>query len=180
MTIRRAALYVVGGTLLLAYLAAADNSPARHSGQPRDDSARRTAQAQPDALAADVRAQAVKLRDRLATAPAPDAHGRNPFGFGAPSEPHAVGAPRGVRAATIENAPAPVPPDPPLTLMGVAEDAPAGKVQRTAIIGGTGDELYMVTEGDSVAGRYQVTAIGADIVELKDLQTGGYRRLAMR
>ena len=40
-----------------------------------------------------------------------------------------------------------------------------------------GDALYMVIAGQAVADRYQVTAIGADAVELKDLVTGGYRRL---
>ena len=180
MTIRRAAVYVLGGTLLLAYFAAADSSPTQLESPPRDLSARRAAQPRPDALAADVRAQAIKLRDRLASAPAPAVRGRNPFGFGAPPETHPTDVARSVHAATIENTPIAPPPDPTLTLMGVAEDAANGKIRRTAIIGGTGDALYMVVEGESVAGRYQVTAIGADIVELKDLQTGGYRRLAMR
>jgi hypothetical protein len=38
----------------------------------------------------------------------------------------------------------------------------------------------MVTAGESFADRYQVNTIGADEIELKDLVTGGYRRLALR
>jgi len=67
-----------------------------------------------------------------------------------------------------------------LSLMGIAEDATQEGPHRTAVIGGTGDALYMVTEGQSFADRYEVTAISADAIELKDLVTGGYRRLALR
>jgi hypothetical protein len=35
-------------------------------------------------------------------------------------------------------------------------------------------------EGQAFAGRYRVTKIGADAVELEDLLTGGFRRLALR
>ena len=51
---------------------------------------------------------------------------------------------------------------------------------RTAVIVGPSDELFMVTEGQEVAGRYRVSAIGADAVELKDPATGAVRRLILR
>ena len=180
MTTRRAAVYVVGGTLLLAYLAAADSEP-RQLEPPARESVRAVPRDMPptDPIAADVRAQAAKLRARLAAAPVPAVHGRNPFGFAPAPDTHPVGSSRGARAAVVDAAPLPLP-DPELTLMGSAEDTPNGKVQRTAIIGGASDTLYLVKEGESVADRYRVTAIGPDIVELKDLLTGGYRRLAMR
>ncbi len=180
MTMRRAALYGIGGTLLLAYLAAADSEP-RQLAPPVRESARHTPQEMGpvDPLAANIRAQAAKLRERLAAAPLPDVHGRNPFGFAPAPEPHPGAAPRGTHAAAVDAASLP-PPDPELTLMGVAEDTPNGEVKRTAIIGGANDALYMVVQGQTVADRYRVTAIGPDIVELKDLLTGGYRRLAMR
>jgi hypothetical protein len=180
MTTRRAALYAVGGTLLLAYLAAADSGMPQLEPSVRD-SARHTPQefAPPDPIAENVRAQAATLRERLAAAPVPDIHGRNPFGFAPAPDAHPGAALRSARAAVADGAPLP-PPDPQLILMGVAEDTPDGKVTRTAIIGGAADALYVVIEGENVAGRYRVTAVGPDIVELRDLLTGGYRRLAMR
>jgi hypothetical protein len=38
----------------------------------------------------------------------------------------------------------------------------------------------MVTEGQPVGDRYKVTKIGADAVELEDILTKAYRRLALR
>ena len=38
----------------------------------------------------------------------------------------------------------------------------------------------MVTEGQLVIDRYKVTKIGADAVELEDIFTHAYRRIAMR
>jgi hypothetical protein len=64
--------------------------------------------------------------------------------------------------------------------MGIAEETTAAGPRRTAIIGGDGDTIFMVVEGESVAGRYKVTKIGADAVELEDQTTKGYRRLALR
>jgi hypothetical protein len=64
--------------------------------------------------------------------------------------------------------------------MGIAEDTTPQGVQRTAIISGDGDALFMVTEGQSVGERYKVTKIGADAVELEDLVTHAYRRIALR
>jgi len=37
-----------------------------------------------------------------------------------------------------------------------------------------------VTEGQAIGDRYKVTKIGADAVELEDLLTKAYRRLALR
>jgi len=80
-----------------------------------------------------------------------------------------------------EPPPAPVAPPPlPLILMGIAEQPSASGAQRTAILGGSGDEIYMVTVGQTIAARYTVTAVGVDAIELKDLSTGGLRRLALR
>jgi hypothetical protein len=86
-----------------------------------------------------------------------------------------------VRAAVVEEAPAAfVPPAPALTLMGIAEEAIVGGIRRTAVIGGDGDAIFMVTEGEPVGDRYKVTRIGADAVELEDLVTKAYRRIALR
>ena len=64
--------------------------------------------------------------------------------------------------------------------MGIAEDTSPTGPRRTAIIAGEADALFMVTEGQLVAGRYKVSRIGADAVELEEIGTHGYRRLALR
>jgi Tfp pilus assembly protein PilP len=128
--------------------------------------------AQLDAVMSNVQSQASRLRQRMASAPAPQAPFRNPFVF-------AERQIRPVATARREPALAPlelVPPDePPLDLLGVAEEG----ATRTAMIG-MGDELLMVTVGHEVAGRYRVAAVGPDVVELKDLATGATRRLALK
>jgi Tfp pilus assembly protein PilP len=64
--------------------------------------------------------------------------------------------------------------------MGIAEEMAPDGPRRTAVIGGEGDAIHMVVEGQTIGDRYKVTKIGADAVELEDLQTHGYRRIAMR
>jgi len=65
--------------------------------------------------------------------------------------------------------------EPDLVLLGVAQE---GSV-RTAMIG-SGDQLLMATEGETVVGRYRIAKIGPDAVELIDLGTGATRRLSLR
>jgi hypothetical protein len=121
----------------------------------------------------------------MAQAPVPSANPRNPFSFGAPPRAARVGD-RGVHAAVTPDesvlfAQSPPPaPLPVFTLMGIAEESSANGPRRTAVIGGEGDAIYMVREGQTIGDRYKVSKIGADAVELEDLQTHGYRRLAMR
>ena len=177
MTSRIAAVYGIGGVLLVACLAAA-NMP-----QDADDAAPRTARAPhpagPDALAREVGVQATRLHARMAQAPIPGTNSRNPFAF---NVTHATRPESALVHATAVDEPAPVftAPLPPLTLMGVAEDTTPAGPKRTAVIGGDGDAIYMVSEGDAVGDRYRVTRIGADAVELEDVLTKGYRRLALR
>lgn len=131
-----------------------------------------------DALAADVQAQAGRLQERLATAPSPRMGDRNPFNFAARSERRSVAAHAPAPAAFP--APAPEVREPALDLIGLAESTTADVVVRTAMITGGYGELMMVTVGQRILGRYDVTAVGADAVELKDLQTGETRRLALK
>jgi hypothetical protein len=70
--------------------------------------------------------------------------------------------------------------EPELTLIGVAEQPTAAGLVRTAMIAGPGDELLMVVEGQQIGGRYRVSAVGADAVELQDLATGATRRLVLK
>lgn len=175
MTPRRSAMYLTGGALLVAWLAAANMpGPAAPAPRPR-------AQVEapgPDAIALDVSAQASRLRQRMSQAPAPHPDVRNPFAFGAPPRPHRASA-EAPAPAVVEAAPA-LPAPPALTLMGIAEESTAQGIRRTAVIGGDGETLFLVLEGQSVGDRYKVTRIGADAVELEDVITKAYRRLALR
>ncbi len=176
MTPRVAAVYGVGGMLLIACLAAA-NMP-QDTAETPSPLVRAPRAATPDVLAAEVSVQAARLHDAMSQAPAPGLSPRNPFAFNA-SASHAQPA---TAHAAVADEPAPVfaTPLPPLLLMGVAEETTLKGPRRTAIIGGEADTIYMVAEGEAVGERYRVTKIGADAVELEDVITKAYRRLALR
>ena len=178
MTSAKVAAYGVGAAVLVGCLAAA-NMP---SGEPSPaERAARPAPAGPAALAGEVSAQAARLQKRMAQAPVPDSSVRNPFAFGIPPRRAESNSGMARAAAAPEEPPAPyVPPLPALTLMGIAEEASGAGPKRTAVISGDGDAIYMVEEGQPVGTRYRVTKIGADAVELEDLLTKGYRRIALR
>jgi hypothetical protein len=171
----RAAAYLGGTLLLVAWLASAAGVVRRQPGtqivRPRPEAV------QLDALATDVQSQAVRLRTRLAAAPAPQMPLRNPFMFAASAAPvRRAAAPVEPRLQT----PVPDVPELALELAGVAEQNTDAGVKRTAMIAAPADQFYMVTEGQELAGRYRVSAVGADAVELQDLVTGATRRLALR
>lgn len=179
MTARKAVFVGAGMALLASYFAMA-NMPSQDL-EPAPERPARAAVA-PGALAAEVSSQAARLQARMAQAPLPESSPRNPFSFGA--APHAA-EPRTVRAAVAplgdESPAAPLAPPPPvLTLMGIAEEATPDGPRRTAVIGGEGDHLFMVGEGDLLGGAYKVKKIGVDAVELEDLTTKAFRRLALR
>jgi hypothetical protein len=175
MTPKKVAVYLGAGTVLAAWLATAANvdqtpeppivpAPVQTSGT--------------ETLAEEVQAQAGRLRDRLAAAPAPQQPARNPFAFA--QKP--VRAARSAAAAP-SSAPAPLQPivtEPVLALIGLAEDeSPEGPVRTAIISTGTG-ELFFVKAGELIGARYRVQRIGADALELIDLTTGAVRRLALR
>jgi hypothetical protein len=182
MTAGRLAALLLGAAVCGAWLASAAGVT-RQARLAR--STPRQAQApQLDALTADVQAQAGRLRERLAQAPAPREVQRNPFRFADRAAPTIRRAPR---SAVREPAPTPeavdVAPEirePALQLIGVAENASKAGVVRTAMIAGGYNELMMVTTGQKILGRYEVVAVGADAVELKDVQTGAIRRLILQ
>ncbi len=150
----------------------------RQAGQART-TPRQIEAAQFDALAADMQTQAGRLRERLAQAPAPTEAIRNPFRF-ADRRPPAVRAGRAV-LPVAEAAPAlPEIREPVLQLIGVAETNTKDGRVRTAMITGGHSELMMVTAGQRILGRYDVVAVGADAVELKDLETKAVRRLILQ
>jgi hypothetical protein len=125
-----------------------------------------------DALASTVQSQALRLRQRLAVAPAPRATIRNPFEF-VVLQPRPAASIRTPAASALPIAD--VPPEPNLVLIGLAEDGST----RTAMIE-SGDELVMAIEGQTIVSRYRVVKIGADAIELADLVTGTTRRLFLR
>lgn len=179
MTLRRAATYGGLGTLVAAYLAAANSSPVQNGDAVRERSMHASATSGTQSIVSDVQAQAARLRARMQQAPVPEKNPRNPFAF---AEIAPKPRPADVVRATVADAPVvdPVPAVPALSLLGMAEDATPQGVRRTAVIGGAADAVYMVTEGETLIGRYRVSRIGADAVELDDLLTHGLRRLAMR
>jgi len=178
MSSKSAAVYASCGAILVACLAAA-NMPSQDPDADMTHAAR-VPRMHPDAIAADVQTQAARLHERMAEAPTPSAAVRNPFAFGASRIQHAPRTSDVVQAAVAVDAAAVLTPVPALLLMGIAEETSAAGPRRTAIIGGDGDAIFMVVEGDSVAGRYKVTKIGGDAVELEDQTTKAYRRLALR
>ena len=169
MTPARAAAYLVGALLLAAWLASAAGVGRPHlEGVPR-----RSADAmQLDTVALGVQSQAARLRQRLAVAPAPRAPIRNPFTFAAREPVPVASRPQALAMPVAADPPLP---EPELVLLGVAEEGSA----RTAMIG-SGDELLMATEGQTLAGRYRVAKVSADAIELVDLVTGATRRLFLK
>jgi len=124
-----------------------------------------------DALASDVQSQALRLRQRLAAAPAPRVTIRNPFEFVAVQPPPSAS----IRTPAPSAPPVLAPPEPNLVLIGVAEEG----TTRTAMIE-SGDELVMAIEGQTIVSRYRVVQVGADAIELIDLVTGTTRRLFLK
>lgn len=115
--------------------------------------------------AEDLNMLAERLRERTqAVAPRPST--RNPFRFNA----RAVQMPgRATPSVAPDVLPAnPVAPPPlPLSLAGIAENKTLQGVRRSAVLTING-EIYLVGEGDSVAGRYTVIAVDPEAVVLRD------------
>lgn len=168
--------YIGGAVVLAAWMASAASTGVPQEPQP---AVRPVATSGTEQLAADVQAQSARLRQRLASAPVPREPTRNPFVFG---EREAVRTRVASSRPVVmpEPAAAPAPVEPALVLIGIAGQHSASGIVRTAMIVGPGEELYMVAEGQPLAGRYMVAAISADAVELKDTTTGFTRRLALR
>jgi len=177
MTLRRATLYVGGGSLLVAWFSSAASLSMRTP--PRADGTPQTVTAVTDGVAEAVQAPTRRLRQRLSAAPLPQQPLRNPFAFRpAPVEtPSAVR----VRAAAEPLAAEPViPAEPRLELVGIAEQRTPDGAVRTAMIATEANELVMAAVGAAVLGRYTVTAIDGDGVSLIETSTGRTRRLVLQ
>jgi hypothetical protein len=178
MSTPRLAAWIIGAAVCGAWLASA-------AGVTRQVQTFRPAPRPPDvvqldALAADVQAQAGRLRQRLAQAPTLPAAERNPFRF-ATSTPTSTPRRPAIEPSTPDVAEvAREASEPALQLIGIAESQKADGVVRTAMITGEYGELMMVTAGQRILSRYDVVAVGADAVELRDVDTGASRRLILR
>jgi hypothetical protein len=165
-------LYAVvsAGAFLATYLV---SSPA--------DVARPVASAKPastekPAAGADIEQLAEGLHVRLRT----DNYrtpGRDLFRFEARPVRPAV-ASSAQRPVVEAAAPPPPPPLPPLTLSGVATDIVDGSPRRQAVMSAP-TNMWIVREGESVAGLYKVLSIGEDSVELEALADGSHRTLRL-
>jgi hypothetical protein len=165
------ALWLGGGGVLATWLAVTPNqvmptsTPAavQRPEMPREPSAD------------DLRAQANRLRGRTDAVTLREST-RNPFRFNAPKSvapPRVPSAP----AAEVEPAPPPAAVPPPLTLNGVTGRQTPDGLQRTAVISGEG-QMYFVSEGDSLAGRYTVVKVDPEAVVLRDA-SGAELRLSL-
>ena len=161
------ALWFGGGGILATWVAVSPNAGVPTASQPNAVQRPSSTYQQ-----VELNEQATRLRERKSDADLGRST-RNPFRFSAPKSPPS--APRA-------NAPLPeslapvvptVPPPPPMQLSGVAQTN--GK--RTAVITGDG-QIYLVSEGDSVAGRYTVVKVDPEAVLLRDA-SGVEQRLVL-
>jgi len=174
MTPRRVTMIVLGGALLTSWLVAAAGTFLQ---TPEPQPAPRTPQPDAiDALATGVQVQADRLRARLDAAPTPRGSGRNPFTF-ASRAPRRERPPRTeVAASAVVEAPRPeARAAPAIALVGIA----TGRDGRRAVLSVAGDVVFVVV-GDTVADRYRVSAVSADVVELEDARGGPPIRLGLR
>jgi hypothetical protein len=165
---------IVVGAALLAWLAGAATS--NHAIPPAPVVEPRPIESRGAALADEI----ARLHERLRPVATPRHPARNLFTYRPMSAPAPAAIVPAARPALTEATPAPAPVAlPPLKLAGIAEDSGADGPERTAFISGEG-QLFMVKEGQTVTGRYRVTKISADVVELLDLTDNTLRRLALR
>jgi hypothetical protein len=151
------ALWFGGGGVLATWFAVAPNTAVGPVSPPH------AVQASAPRSFEELSVQSTRLRERRA-ATTPHEATRNPFRFNTPKPVTRAAAQRNLEAVPQIDTPMPVtPPQPLLTLSGMAQKS--GK--RTAIITGAG-QLYLVAEGDTVAGLYTVVQIDPEEVLLRD------------
>lgn len=169
MNLKRTLSIGVGGGAVVVWIAAAATSVS----QPTTIVPRVDARAI-ESSGAELAAEITRLHERLRPSATP-LQTRDLFQY-APRGA-ARSAPQDTAPVAVETA-APVAQVLALKLIGIAEDGPADRVVRTAIVSGPGD-LFLVKEGDTFLSRYRVVAIGADAVELSDTSDQSSRRLAL-
>jgi hypothetical protein len=166
------ALWLGGGGLLATWLAVAPSDTA--PGKSRVAVAERPVVFH-ELTADNLVAQEARLRDHAGMVQLRSST-RNPFRFGS-RKPAGTMPERGSAAPVVPAAP-PAPAQPSLSLSGIAERKTPQGNKRTAIISGDG-QLYLVTEGEMVAGRYHVVSVDSDAVTLRD-DSGTEIRLSLK
>jgi hypothetical protein len=180
MTLRRATLYVAGGTLLVAWFSSAASMSLARNPRRAPQVVRPTA-APAQNLAVSVQTQAKRLKERLAVAPLP----QQPSGILSRSGPHPNSALRRFRGQPVPRSDDRTDEDghpgrPRCLLVGLAEHRNGDGLVRSAAISSNGEDLIMADVGSVIVGRYTVTSIGSDAVEMKDGSTGRIRRLVLQ
>jgi hypothetical protein len=155
------ALWLGGGGLLATWLAVTPTDTA--PGKSRVAVAERPVVIH-ESTADNLVAQVARLRDQAGNVQLASST-RNPFRFGS-SKPAGT-MPQPGSAAPVVSAAPPAPAQPSLSLSGIAERKTPQGNERTAIISGAG-QLYLVKEGEMVAGRYRVVSVDSDAVTLRD------------
>ena len=152
---------VAGGGLVATWLAVGSN----HATAPPTAASTQQAIAAKEVSANDLDEQTARLRERIsATQLRPST--RNPFRYGSKkisAAPSLVSVARPAETAPTLN----VEPPPSYMLAGIAERNTAEGRRRTAVITGAG-QLYVVTEGQTIGGRYTVARIDSEAVLLRD------------
>ena len=166
------ALWVGGGGILATWIAVSPNHGVPVTAP--TTTVRRPASAN-EPTAEDLNAKTTRLRNRTGAVTLRPST-RNPFRYASPKSSAASSASRdrGVEPMVVEPMIPAAPPPPALKLSGVAQKA--GK--RSAIIVGDG-QIYVVGEGDSVAGRYTVIKVDPEAVLLRDA-SGAEQRLVLQ
>jgi hypothetical protein len=167
------ALYLGGGGLLATWLAVTPNQGAPTS--PNAAAQQPVATREPSAE--DLNSQVERLRART-TAGVLRPSTRNPVRFTSSKSLESTGSRVGWSLVPAEVEPSvPVAP-PPLTLSGVTEKKTPTGSRRTAVISNAA-HIYLVGEGDSVAGVYTVIKIDPEAVLLRDA-SGSELRLVLQ
>ena len=123
-----------------------------------------------------VDAQVDRLKARLASPPAYPAPVRDPFRFGARTEPT---APKAAAPAPAPVAPGPASVAPTLPhLVAIATNGADGGLVRTAVLA-AGDDLQLVRAGETYS-KFLVSFVGTDAVELTDPATGSTFRISLQ
>jgi hypothetical protein len=129
-----------------------------------------------DVTSFDLNDAAQRLHARLTTPTRPGGTDRNPFEFGQAPAPRVAMSPVPAPVAPAM----PVGPEPPpFALTGVAEQTNGETLERTAILTGN-NQIYFAKSGDRLLGRYEVTAVGVDAIELREIASGQIVRLGLR
>jgi hypothetical protein len=125
--------------------------------------------------ALDLERAAERLRARVDASSRPTPPARNPFRFEAAPASRTTSPRASLPLAVMPEAPA-VPSAPAITLVGVAEQTVDGETVRTAVVSMT-QQLFYVKAGERIGTAYEVLAVGADSVDVKDLASGSARRV---